>query len=138
MDYQVNPVTLRQVKGAVITQSGTNVLIDGTLATLIMIADVGHKHFLRSFVERNDAALKAANAVALVLGAIDGKDAQIVISADQWASGANERARYIAWAKAWKASSKAAAVERDRRHNDGEGYDGGSYSPRDRHYPEGA
>ena len=149
MDYQPNPITLREVKGITITQEGHSIYANGQLSTLIMLADVASnsKHFMGEFATRNQVALKTAGATALVLTKVDGRDAQIVLTAEQFALGQPERDRYTAWTKGNIAERAAMAAEYDRKYNDGEHGDnpyrgerqpGGAFDRRERHYPEGA
>ena len=87
---------------------------------ILVIAEIkaAKQHFAKALV----SALEKAGAVAFVQAVIDGKHAQIAITAEQFAAGAAERQRYADWTAAhhaWLTGARAAATAFDQINNEG-------------------
>lgn len=162
-DFVSQPATLREIPGvARIEQVGgryANVtdLKTGAVSKACCIVEAAEilsnpVHHLRRILGPAMARVESGEIAAVVLGPIKGKAAQIILTAEQYAAGAQERARFAAWqAGVSAASAERQAAERayDAAHNEG----GEGYNPhrvgrsertyarqprRDRDYPEGA
>ncbi|PZU73094.1 MAG: hypothetical protein DI530_17680 [Sphingomonas sp.] len=127
-EFQPTPTIIRQTDRFALAQVGASIEATGDnvrgAGNPIMIADIeaNSTHFLRPQL----VAFKRAGAVAVVLINVAGKNGWATITADQWAIGADERARYAAWDAPRRAErQKRVAAERkfDRGYNEGgEGY----------------
>jgi len=153
-DYIGHPITIRTIPGvATIAQSGNQAIVNDRPASMIPASAIldNPQHYLRGVLRTVMPRLTSGEIAAVVLAPINGKDAQILITAEQYAAGAPERARYAAWLSGIVADRDAQqANERtyDLANNEGgEGYNpyrAGSertYARTrnvDRDYPEGA
>lgn len=152
-DFIPQPIVIREIpdRGIVITQSGDQADVNGQPTTVTTAATIlGNKrHYLRAAnwmpkIENGEIA-------AVVHWTINGKPGNILITAEQWALGAPERARYEAWLSgiiADKSDREAKERAYDLVNNEG----GEGYNPHratsertyarnrnvDRDYPAGA
>lgn len=119
-NFVYQPVTLKTTSGGnLVVQAGDQVTIDGGAAGCYTVAEIeaNPKHWCRRFLP----ALREAGAVALVKGAV-----AVGLTAEQYALGAGERARYAAWVaelRAAKTQRQSAERAFDAANNEGgEGY----------------
>lgn len=151
--YIPEPITLREVNGLVIAQAGDQATVNGIPAQMVLATTIvsNTKHYLRAPLASVMPRLQSGEIAAVVVAQVNGKSAQILINAAEFATGAPERARHAAWyAEFVAAHNDRAAKERayDLINNEG----GEGYNPhratsertyarnviRERHYPEGA
>jgi hypothetical protein len=153
-DYERSPITIREIPGiATVQQDMDQAQVNGRPATMITAAAVlaNPQHYFRTTYQAAFAAMQSGKAAAVVLATVNGKDAQILITPEQFAVGAPERERYSAWcAGRMSAETACRAAEREYDLINNEGGEG--YNPhratsertyarapvRDREYPEGA
>lgn len=153
-DFVPHPIVIREIPGvAVIEQTGAQARVNGTPAFVVEAATIlgNPQHYLRRVLWDAMGRLESGEVAAVVLAPVQGKSAQILITAEQYAKGAPERARYEAWlagVSAARAERQAAERAYDLANNEG----GEGYNPhrtgtertyaraprRDRDYPEGA
>lgn len=130
--YTAQPITLRATDLFEIVQKGERAHVIAksprikatTSAAIFVVAEIkaADQHFAKAIVP----AMEKAGYVAFVITEVDGNPAQLGLTAEQYAAGAPERARFAAWNAdviAWKAGIEAQAADFDARHNEGaEGY----------------
>jgi hypothetical protein len=97
-DYVPQPIIIREVNGHVVTQDGDQASIDGRPARVTSVAEIlGNKqHYMRATLKSVMPRMESGEIAAIVCERIDGKDVNILITPDQYAVGAPERARYAA------------------------------------------
>ncbi len=127
-DFVPNATTLRSHDLFEIVQTGGHMQIVSKSArvkacaftTAVTVAEVeaNPQHRDRSIV----SSLKSAGYVAYVRGEIDGKYAQIGLTAADYAKGADERARYAAWLSETSARNAAGRAFWDGVNEGGEGF----------------
>jgi hypothetical protein len=111
-------------RGIVVTQSGDQADVNGQPAFVTTAQTIrdNKAHYLRGMMPR----IESGEIAALVHWTINDKPGHILITAEQWAIGAPERARYAAWlASLTGAKAERQAKERayDLVNNEGgEGY----------------
>jgi hypothetical protein len=152
-DYVAQPIILREVQGLVIKQSGDQADVNGRWARMILSTEIlsNPKHYLRAVLAPVMPRIESGDVAAVVIAEVAGKTAQILITAEQFALGAPERARHETWRVDVMGNETARqAKERafDRGNNEGgEGYNpyrnGAEHtydraSRRDRNDPDGA
>lgn len=154
-NYIPQPIVIREIqeRGIVISQSGEQADVNGSPATVTTAATMlsNPRHYLRAALPTIFRRMETGEIAALVHWTINGKPGHILITAEQWAIGAPERARYGAWLAEVMGDRKAREVDERRydliNNEGGEGYNphrSGSertYARNrnvDREYPEGA
>lgn len=105
-------IIARPAGDIIVTQVGTDIHVNGARADIAFVATIqaNPRHYLRNLLP---AVLNAnASAFAIVLTQIEGKAAQIALTAEQYALGADERAAGDATIKS-SAAAMLAAEDRD-------------------------
>ena len=95
-DFIAQPTTIREIPGvAVIQQVGDQANVNGRSAYMILAPEIvsNAKHDLRAPLASVMHRLQSGDVAAVVVAEINGKPAQILITAEQFAVGASERAR---------------------------------------------
>ena len=152
-DYTPQPIVIREVNGLTISQSGDQANVNGSPARMVLASEItgNAQHYLRAPLKSVMARLSSGDVAAVVIAEVSGKSAQILITAEQFAAGKPERARYAAWSRGVM-TVNADRQDAERRYDlvnneGGEGYNphrsGGERTyarniGRDRRYPEGA
>lgn len=152
-DFDPQPIVIREVNGRVISQVGDQASVNGRPAPITTAATIlGNKiHWLRDALRSVMPRIEAGEVAAIVHHEINGKPGYITITADQWALGAPERARYEAWLNG-VISDKADREAQERAYDLANNEGGEGYNPHrstsertyarnrnvDRDYPEGA
>lgn len=152
--YVSQPITMREIPGVgAVVQSGGGARVAGSPWPILAAETVlgNPDHYVRTAYPTLFAKMQAGEVAAVVMATLKGRPAHIVLTPEQFALGAPERARYAEWCAgnvAREAARQAAEREYDAGHNEGgEGYNPhrrGSertyarVAPRDRDYPAGA
>ena len=155
LNYIPQPIVIREIPaaGIVVAQSGDQADVNGRPTRLVTAAEiVGNSiHYLRAPLRAVMPRLENGEIAAIVLAPVNGKIAQILITAEQWAAGAPERARYAAWL-AGVMDDKAERQAKERAYDLVNNEGGEGYNPHrtgsertyardasdERDYPEGA
>lgn len=154
-DYIPQPIVIREIPehSLVIHQVADQADVNGC-PVMVTTADTirsNPKHYLRTALARLMPRIENGEIAAVIQCEVSGKPANILITAEQWALGTPERARYEAWLSgviADKSDREAKERAYDLVNNEG----GEGYNPHragsertyarnrnvDRDYPEGA
>ena len=98
-NFTPQPIAIREVNGMVVTQSGEQAMIDDRHAQMVPVTTIlgNQKHYLRTTLKSAMPRMGSGEIAAIVIGDINGKPGYILITTEQYAVGAPERARYSAW-----------------------------------------
>lgn len=151
-DYIPQPIVIREIpeRGIVITQSGEQADVNGQPAFVTTAKTIrdNSRHYLRAaYMPR----IETGEIAAIVHWETNDGPRNILITAEQWALGAPERARYETWLRG-VVSDKADREANERAYDLANNEGGEGYNPHrtgaertyarnrnvDREYPEGA
>lgn len=128
-DFIPVPTFIREANGLAVEAVGDRYRVGGMPATSVSDASDlinNPKHYMAKIVAPIMPKLVSGEIVQVIRAEIAGKGAFIAITADQFALGAEERARYAAWLVGVRSAEKArqaAEREYDLANNEGgEGY----------------
>ena len=133
-NYVSQPVVMRVVNGIAVEQDGAHARVNGLGAACITTREEilsNPRHSLRTAVASIMPKIETGEIVAIVspcsahLGAAapsNGRPTQITLTAEQFALGAGERARYAAWVAGVKAAEQAERSYDQGANEGGEGY----------------
>ncbi|BBD98066.1 hypothetical protein SAMIE_1015670 [Sphingobium amiense] len=126
-NFQAIPTTLRSHALFDVVQVGDSICVESKsdrverrICSAILLSDIetNPQHYLRNLLPD----LRKAAAVALVETRVDGKVAQLVMTAGDWARGAAERRRYAEWLVDTTRKNAAGRGFWDGVNEGGEGY----------------
>ena len=152
-DFTPQPIVIREVNGLVIAQSGDAATVNGRPAPITASQTIREnpRHWLRAVLAKVLPKIESGEIAAVVHAEIGGKPGYITITAEQFAAGASERARYEGWL-ADVLADKADLTAKERAYDLANNEGGEGYNPWratsertyarnrnvDRDYPEGA
>lgn len=129
-NFVPRPTVIRTIPlmGLVISQIGDQAEVNGNPTQIVLASDIAKnpKHYLRAALASIMPKIESGEIAALVNLTVNGTPAHLVITADQWALGADERTRYADWladTRAENADLVAKEIDYDLVNNEGgEGY----------------